>query len=214
MGHYCCDTILDYCDPDQSKVATALRELQLLFPARGTASSATAPEDDSCVSLPLHCTTTLHTHPHPSFRSLARSDGSDFGDTTESDAKRKLKRRGKRSAKASKSAKSSASGSNGSARRGRNKGTTPSNSSGRRRSDATAARVGAAPPYWFPPVTPSHTHAPLSPSAPRSGAAGRRRAPTARPRKAARGPPARPLPSWPPPLPSTLPPSPCRAPRA
>ena len=32
MGHYFCDTILDYCDPDQSKVASTLRELQTLNP--------------------------------------------------------------------------------------------------------------------------------------------------------------------------------------
>jgi hypothetical protein len=33
MGHYFCDTILDYCDPDQSKVASTLRELQTLNPS-------------------------------------------------------------------------------------------------------------------------------------------------------------------------------------
>ena len=30
MGHYFCDTILDYCDPDQSKVVSTIRELELL----------------------------------------------------------------------------------------------------------------------------------------------------------------------------------------
>eukprot|EP00948_MAST-09A_sp_MAST-9A-sp1_P003717 g3717.t1 len=32
MGHYFCDTILDYCDPDQSKVQSTLRELEMLYP--------------------------------------------------------------------------------------------------------------------------------------------------------------------------------------
>lgn len=138
MGHYFCDTILDYCDPDQSKVATALRELQLLYPARGAASSATAPEDDSCV--PTSSVAAAYAHalnPRPRC-----SDGSDFGDTTESDAKRKWKRRGKRATKASKPSKGGASGSNGSARRGRTKTSTPSShGSGRRRSDTGAAKV-------------------------------------------------------------------------
>ena len=33
MGHYFCDTILDYCDPDQSKVQNTLRELYALNPS-------------------------------------------------------------------------------------------------------------------------------------------------------------------------------------
>lgn len=32
MGHYFCETILDYCDPDQSKVKEAIRELEILYP--------------------------------------------------------------------------------------------------------------------------------------------------------------------------------------
>ena len=40
MGHYFCDTILDYCDPDQSKVASTLRELQTLNPTSGGPSVA------------------------------------------------------------------------------------------------------------------------------------------------------------------------------
>ena len=39
MGHYFCDTILDYCDPDQSKVQNTLRELQVLNP-NGMGSNA------------------------------------------------------------------------------------------------------------------------------------------------------------------------------
>ena len=33
MGHYFCDTILDYCDPDQTKVQNTLRELYALSPS-------------------------------------------------------------------------------------------------------------------------------------------------------------------------------------
>ena len=39
MGHYFCDTILDYCDPDQSKVHSTLRELQALNPSNHSAHS-------------------------------------------------------------------------------------------------------------------------------------------------------------------------------
>jgi hypothetical protein len=33
MGHNFCDAILDYCDPDQSKVKSILEELEYLFPS-------------------------------------------------------------------------------------------------------------------------------------------------------------------------------------
>ena len=45
MGHYFCDTILDYCDPDQSKVASTLRELQTLNPSSHTHADRVEAED-------------------------------------------------------------------------------------------------------------------------------------------------------------------------
>ena len=39
MGRYFYDTILDYCDPDQSKVHSTLRELQALNPSNHSAHS-------------------------------------------------------------------------------------------------------------------------------------------------------------------------------
>ena len=47
MGHHFCDTILDYCDPDQSKVAATMRELQALNPVNNAMVPATAEGDDS-----------------------------------------------------------------------------------------------------------------------------------------------------------------------
>jgi hypothetical protein len=32
MGHRICDTILDFCDPDQVKVKQVLEELEILLP--------------------------------------------------------------------------------------------------------------------------------------------------------------------------------------
>ena len=33
MGHRICDTILDFCDPDQVKVKSILEELEIMIPA-------------------------------------------------------------------------------------------------------------------------------------------------------------------------------------
>lgn len=38
MGHYLCEAILDYCDPDQSRVRQVIRELELLYPEKGASS--------------------------------------------------------------------------------------------------------------------------------------------------------------------------------
>lgn len=32
MGHRICDTILDFCDPDQAKVKAILEELEIMLP--------------------------------------------------------------------------------------------------------------------------------------------------------------------------------------
>jgi len=32
VGHSFCDAILDYCDPDQSKVKLVIEELEIIFP--------------------------------------------------------------------------------------------------------------------------------------------------------------------------------------
>ena len=50
MGHYFCDTILDYCDPDQSKVASTLRELQTLNPSAHVAPVAGQVDDSDSAS--------------------------------------------------------------------------------------------------------------------------------------------------------------------
>ena len=33
MGHRLCDTVLDFCDPDQVKVKAVLEELEIMVPA-------------------------------------------------------------------------------------------------------------------------------------------------------------------------------------
>jgi hypothetical protein len=33
MGHRICDTILDFCDPDQQKVKMVLEELEIMLPS-------------------------------------------------------------------------------------------------------------------------------------------------------------------------------------
>eukprot|EP00698_Gefionella_okellyi_P012506 TRINITY_DN3376_c0_g1_i1.p1 TRINITY_DN3376_c0_g1~~TRINITY_DN3376_c0_g1_i1.p1 ORF type:complete len:976 (-),score=156.11 TRINITY_DN3376_c0_g1_i1:4-2508(-) len=43
MGHYFCDTLLDYCDPDQTRAAAVLRELEMLYPVKSYESDD---EDD------------------------------------------------------------------------------------------------------------------------------------------------------------------------
>ena len=40
MGQFFCDTLLDYCDPDQSKVRSTLRDLDIIHPAAGGSSSS------------------------------------------------------------------------------------------------------------------------------------------------------------------------------
>lgn len=56
MGHRICDTILDFCDPDQQKVKQVLEELEIMLPStsggagdRGddSADSDNAPEQES-----------------------------------------------------------------------------------------------------------------------------------------------------------------------
>ena len=47
MGHYFCDTILDYCDPDQSKVHSTLRELQALNPSNHSAHSGSSSNNNA-----------------------------------------------------------------------------------------------------------------------------------------------------------------------
>jgi hypothetical protein len=46
MGHYFCDTILDFCDPDQSKVNAIRAELDMMYPPKKDKNKAKAPEDD------------------------------------------------------------------------------------------------------------------------------------------------------------------------
>jgi len=46
MGYMVCDAILDFCDPDQSKVAVICKELQLLFPDDGNSDDVSDSEVD------------------------------------------------------------------------------------------------------------------------------------------------------------------------
>ena len=41
MGHCFCDTILDFCDPDQTKVLQTYRELKEMYPADPSAPTIT-----------------------------------------------------------------------------------------------------------------------------------------------------------------------------
>lgn len=47
MGHRICDTILDFCDPDQVKVKQILEELEIMLPNQGVGSD-TENSDGSC----------------------------------------------------------------------------------------------------------------------------------------------------------------------
>lgn len=47
MGYMICDAILDFCDPDQTKVLQVVRELQLLFPDDGNSDDVSDSEEDS-----------------------------------------------------------------------------------------------------------------------------------------------------------------------
>ena len=40
MGHRICDTILDFCDPDQVKVKAILEELEIMLPSGANASDS------------------------------------------------------------------------------------------------------------------------------------------------------------------------------
>eukprot|EP00741_Cyanophora_paradoxa_P005167 tig00000863_g5009.t1 len=47
MGHFFCDTILDFYDPDQSKVQAVLRELEALYPLRAYSGADDSGADDN-----------------------------------------------------------------------------------------------------------------------------------------------------------------------
>jgi len=47
MGHYFCDTILDFCDPDQSKVNAIRAELDIMYPPKKDRNKVKALEDDA-----------------------------------------------------------------------------------------------------------------------------------------------------------------------
>jgi hypothetical protein len=47
MGHFFCESILDYCDPDQTRVKQVIRELELLYPATPPSSDGDGSNDSS-----------------------------------------------------------------------------------------------------------------------------------------------------------------------
>ena len=47
MGHRICDTILDFCDPDQVKVKQVLEELEIMHPQDQGSDSESDEESDS-----------------------------------------------------------------------------------------------------------------------------------------------------------------------
>lgn len=47
MGHYFCDTILDFCDPDQSKVNAIRAELEVMYPPKKERNRPKPSDDDS-----------------------------------------------------------------------------------------------------------------------------------------------------------------------
>ena len=47
MGHRICDTILDFCDPDQVKVRQILEELEISMPQDGADSESDEDSDES-----------------------------------------------------------------------------------------------------------------------------------------------------------------------
>eukprot|EP00913_Durusdinium_trenchii_P024962 g23429.t1 len=51
MGYMVCDAILDFCDPDQSKVMLVSKELQVLFPDDGNSDDVSDSEDDGAAAL-------------------------------------------------------------------------------------------------------------------------------------------------------------------
>jgi len=50
MGYMICDAILDFCDPDQTKVLQVMRELQLLYPDDGASDDVSDSEDDGAAA--------------------------------------------------------------------------------------------------------------------------------------------------------------------
>eukprot|EP00931_Biecheleriopsis_adriatica_P028171 TRINITY_DN16842_c0_g1_i3.p1 TRINITY_DN16842_c0_g1~~TRINITY_DN16842_c0_g1_i3.p1 ORF type:complete len:957 (+),score=230.46 TRINITY_DN16842_c0_g1_i3:73-2943(+) len=51
MGYMVCDAILDFCDPDQTKVQLVCKELQVLFPDDGNSDDVSDSEDDGAAAL-------------------------------------------------------------------------------------------------------------------------------------------------------------------
>ena len=47
VGHKFCDTILDFCDPDQIKVKQVLEELEIILPKASDSESDADSEPDS-----------------------------------------------------------------------------------------------------------------------------------------------------------------------
>jgi len=47
VGHRFCDTILDFCDPDQVKVKAVLEELEIMLPKASESGSDEESEGDS-----------------------------------------------------------------------------------------------------------------------------------------------------------------------
>lgn len=47
MGHRFCDTILDFCDPDQVKVKAVLEELEIMLPKASESESDEESDADS-----------------------------------------------------------------------------------------------------------------------------------------------------------------------
>lgn len=47
MGHRLCDTILDFCDPDQVKVKQVLEELEIMIPDNGGGDSDDGSDGES-----------------------------------------------------------------------------------------------------------------------------------------------------------------------
>lgn len=50
MGYLLCDAILDFCDPDQTKVMQVVKELQLLYPDDGNSDDVSDSEDDGAAA--------------------------------------------------------------------------------------------------------------------------------------------------------------------
>merc|ERR1740138_1984476 len=50
MGYMVCDAILDFCDPDQTKVLQVCKELQVLFPDDGNSDDVSDSEVDEAAA--------------------------------------------------------------------------------------------------------------------------------------------------------------------